>query len=367
MHMDAELPTNRELWLLDDGRTFGGGQVIALRLGQFIGSEAPSWSVRVFCPTTSELGKRCLAAGIPVSDAQFPDLSASGALAIARAVRALRDHLGNAGESVIVVAGSLRAQVYAHTAAAGVANKPAMVQFMTEQDSAHRASGARLLRRFGAVVALGGNAARAYGDALPAVDVIKVNNFLLPAELTGPLARRGEPSRPPVLGVLARLIPEKGVLELIEELASVRSVWAKLLVGGNTDDTAYARRIEERIVALGLEGSISILGHVSDVRAFLGEVDVLLVPSIGNEGQPTVILEALASDRPAIVRRHVWSDDFEGLPVFPYGDASDLAGLLKDLPRLPVDPEKLRRRFGPMQVLTAFETAAGQSRTKRRR
>src|SRR4029077_7979897 len=98
-------------------------------------------------------------------------------------VRALRRTLRSAGTDVIVVGGSMRAQTYAHVATLGLRHRPILVQYMTEQDSARRWVTSRLLRRFGAVVTVGSNAARAYQAALPGQDVVTVNNFLLAGEI----------------------------------------------------------------------------------------------------------------------------------------------------------------------------------------
>ena len=47
--------------------------------------------------------------------------------------------------------------------------------------------------------------------------MIKVNNFLLPDEFASRGAPRARVRAVPPLGVLARLIPEKGILELIDD------------------------------------------------------------------------------------------------------------------------------------------------------
>ena len=93
--------------------------------------------------------------------------------------------------------------------------------------------------------------------------------------------------------VLARLIPEKGVLQLVEELARCTS-WSRAVIGGDAQDPTYARRVRERIGALGLEGRVTLAGKVDleDVPGFLASIDVLAVLSPA-EAEPTVILEAL--------------------------------------------------------------------------
>lgn len=137
-------------------------------------------------------------------------------------------------------------------------------------------------------------------------------------------------------------------------------------MGGHEDDPDYVRRVQARISSLGLEERVSLLGHVDDLDAFIEATDVVVVPSVGHEGQPTAILDALARDRPVIVREHIWSDDFEGLPVVPYRHAAELPGLLKAVPALPVNVSELPKRFGPDQVLDAFERAAREIRDRPR-
>ena len=73
--------------------------------------------------------------------------------------------------------------------------------------------------------------------------------------------------------------------------------------------------MERRISELGLTDRVRLVGETDDVPGFLGSVDVLVVPSVGKEAQPTAIIEALAHGVPVIVRDPLYSPDFEGLPV----------------------------------------------------
>src|SRR3954465_14424253 len=93
-----------------------------------------------------------------------------------------------------------------------------------------------------------GGGAPAPRGRLPGLEVIALNNFLAPAELEALVAARSErpPAVLPVLGVLARLIPEKGVLELVEELSRCGDRWSELRVAGARQDSDYAAAIERR-------------------------------------------------------------------------------------------------------------------------
>jgi glycosyltransferase involved in cell wall biosynthesis len=349
----------RDFVILDDARIFGGGQQNALRLARFIAESLPSRAARVICPASSELAHHCRAAGIGVADADFPGLSALAPLRVARAVGRLRRLFASVGEAAIVGM-SLRTHVYAHAASATLGRRVRIVHFLPEQDSAARLTTKVLLRRYGAVVVVGDDAARAYRELLPDVSVRGINNFMLPEEFESAAARRVEPpgEDPPVLGMLTRLLPEKGVRELVDELSENPDAWSELLVGGDRQDQFHAEEVEGRIAALGLDSRIRLLGHVTDLAAFFGKIDALVVPSVGNEGQPTVILEALAYGRPAIVRESIWSPAFVGLPVTPYGDATDLGDVVAHVDAATVEPDELVRRFGPAAAVEAIEAAA---------
>ena len=119
----------------------------------------------------------------------------------------------------------------------------------------------------------------------------------------------------------------------------------------------YAERLRAAVDDAGIEHRVSLLGRVEHLPGFFADVDVLLVPSTGHEAQPTVILEALAFGRPVIVRRPIWSRDFDGLPVTPYSTAAELATALSETMG-PPSASELQRRFGPEQALTAILEAA---------
>ena len=125
-------------------------------------------------------------------------------------------------------------------------------------------------------------------------------------------------------------------------------------MAGDLQDPVYVEEVEDAIASAGLANRVRLLGHTDDVPGFLAAVDVLVVPSSGTEGQPTAILEALACGRPVVVRRPVWSRDFEGLPVVAYDRREELAAALQRLPAAAAQHDELRRRFGPEQVLAAL-------------
>ena len=225
--------------------------------------------------------------------------------------------------------------------AAGAGDR--LVHLMHERDSADRAIMRLVHHRWGRVVAVGAGTAEVYRSAA-------LCNFLLDEDYDR-FAALAPPPGNATLGVLARLIPEKGVLELLRELDKVAG-WSRLLHGGGEQDPEYAAAVRNAATE-----RVQLLGHVDDVPGFLAQVDAVIVPSVGNEAQPTSIIEALAAGRPVIVREQVYSaQDYRGLPVFAYGDLG--AALEAALAAPPPEPAVLRGRFGAEQALAAIEARA---------
>ncbi len=312
----------------------GGGQRFALRLARYVLAERGAGSVRLVCPAASELAHRAREFAVPVTDMDFPPPVAVPRIA-ARALT-LRARLRD--RDALVVAGSARCQAVA--AAAGVGRR--LVHLMHERESAERPTVRFVQRRTGRVVAVGERAAAAYAsDAMC--------NFLLEEDFD---RLSGVPGRRPdgTLGVLARLIPEKGVLELIGELAAADN-WQRLLVAGPPQDEAYAGRVRARA-----DERVQLLGPVADAAELLAQVDILVVPSVGYEGQPTVILEALAAGRPVVVRESIYSADYAGLAVFGYGSLP--AAISDAMAAGGSDRRLVRERFGARQALAVIEGRA---------
>ncbi len=352
----ADVP---EIWLFDDAPIVGGAEVFALRLARYLASSGGP-QLRIVCPAGSDMARRCGEEGVAHVPASLPPLGPRGAPRWPGAVLAVRSLLRRMGPDAIAIGNTARAQAYLSAASLTLRRLPPIVQIVHERDTLGRLSGRLAYRHVGSLVAVGGRIAALCRERLPGVPVWETNLFLNPAEFdeASRQPRRGDE---PVLGVLARFIPGKAQLDLVEELAAAGS-WSRALFAGRAEDPAYVDRVRERIAALGLGERISMLGPVDDLGAFFDSIDVLVVPSTGSfEGQGMVIVEALAHGRPALVRRRVFSPhDYEGLPVLPYEGPAELEARLGELPSDPVPFESLRLRFGPEQALeTILAAAAG--------
>jgi glycosyltransferase involved in cell wall biosynthesis len=350
------------LWILDHAEIAGGGQRFALRVGRHAAAR-PGLEVRVVCPADSVLAGWCREAGLAVMNADFPPFHPAAVLRIGAALRNSGALMRAADAGTLLLANSARVQAYLFAVSALARTQARVVNVMHEQDSARRPSARFAYRRFGTLLVVGEAAAAAYRQRLPGVMVHEANNFLLESELTPLEALRRDrhaPARPAVLGVLGRMIPEKGLLELVEELAAdaVRPRWRRLVLAAFPQDQSYERRLRARIQELGIGGVVELVGPRAAAEV-LAEVDALIVPSTGHEAQPTVIIEALAAGVPVIVRSSVWSSAYEGLPVVGYDSEAALATALEQLPGPPASPRVIAKRFGPEQFMAALGAAPG--------
>jgi glycosyltransferase involved in cell wall biosynthesis len=350
-----------QIWLLDHGMIAGGGQRFGLRLAQALMDRGAR--VTIGCNPGNPLVDWCADAGIEVTKMRFPAPAPTSLPAVPTALARTRRLLHDVGEQSIVIGNHPRAHAYLFAATRGLRSHPAIVNLVHEQESAARRSLRYAYKHCGSLLVTGSNATATYGRWLPDVPLAKVNNFLLPESFAREKASPSNAAR--VIGVLARMIPEKGIVELIDELAAedVRPCWRELRVGAPFQDSSYTRLVEQRISEHGLEAQIRLLGEVSDVPTFLSSLDLLVVPSVGNETQPTVILEALAAGLPVAVRSPLFDPEFEGLPVAAYSDSGELRRAISKRPS-PARTEDLRRRFGPEQAIAGLETAAQLARAR---
>ncbi len=253
------------------------------------------------------------------------------------------------------------------------ASVPPVVNLIHEQDSARRPSARFAYRRFGAVMAIGANAAAEYRRRLPGVPVAKVNNFL-PADYfrAGRRAASGLPPRSAnrQLGVLARMIPEKGIAELVEELAAdrVRPLWAELLVRRLLQDSAYMRRSsngESR--GSGLGDRVRLLGEVEDVPGFLASIDAARGSLDRQRGSADGDHRGARSRRPGgRPRASSGRSDYEGLPVARLRETRTTSPTVIREP--PAAARRTRRSSlgasGPTRSSPALESAAQAARAR---
>jgi len=106
----------------------------------------------------------------------------------------------------------------------------------------------------------------------------------------------------PTLLFVGRLMPEKGIFDLMSAVAHVNATTPCRLVvaGGGPSATALAEEAER----LGIAGNVELLGYVSepDLARCYREADVFGLPSY-REGFPIVLLEAMSMGLPIVTTK----------------------------------------------------------------
>lgn len=108
----------------------------------------------------------------------------------------------------------------------------------------------------------------------------------------------GFPEGAPIVGVVARLEPEKGHPTLLEAWPAVVAAFpdARLLIVG---EGSRHEALAAQAAALGITDSVVFTGRLDDVPAVTAALDVAVLPSY-REAQGLSILEAMALSRPVV-------------------------------------------------------------------
>jgi len=146
----------------------------------------------------------------------------------------------------------------------------------------------------------------------------------------GPETRRalGIAGDTPAIACIAHLADKKGQADLVRAVALLKGRWPTLvclLVGTGENRDVLLRLAEE----LGVAEQALLLGYRTDAVAIMNAVDIIILPSLGKEGLPLVLLEAALLGKPAICsdipgNNEVVADGVTGL-LFPPGDPAALA------------------------------------------
>ena len=106
----------------------------------------------------------------------------------------------------------------------------------------------------------------------------------------------------PVAATIGRLAPMKGQADLLRAWPRVVASLPRsrlLIVGEGEEDEALRRLAQD----LGVSASVSFLGFRRDIPDLLEALDVLVLPSVRDEGCSNTLLEAMWHSRPAVVTR----------------------------------------------------------------
>jgi glycosyltransferase involved in cell wall biosynthesis len=160
-------------------------------------------------------------------------------------------------------------------------------------------------------------------------------------ERTGTLHREFDlPAGAPLVGVLGRLVPLKGLEQFLRAAAVVarRFPSARFLIIGDEvfatrgetieRDGSYTRQLMQLAAELGLQDRVVFTGFRSDVDCILPELTISVQPSL-SEGLSNTMLESMAARVPLVATTagdaaDVVADGENGLLV-PAGDSDALA------------------------------------------
>ncbi len=151
------------------------------------------------------------------------------------------------------------------------------------------------------------------------------------------------PEAPVCFLMIARLLIEKGVAEYVQAACIVKKKQPQVrfvLLGWSFADNPSAIG-QVQVELWKREGIVEIYGETNDVRPYIAEASVYVLPSY-REGTPRTVLEAMAMGRPIITSdapgcRETVMDGVNGFLV-PVKDSSALA---KTMERLIGKPELL--------------------------
>lgn len=136
-----------------------------------------------------------------------------------------------------------------------------------------------------------------------------------------------------ILGNAGRLTEQKGQKYLIEmaQILKNEGIEFKLLIAGEGE---LQEALTEQIQKAGLAAEVTLLGHVTDMPAFMNSLDIFVFPSLF-EGSANTLIETLHHGVPCIAfdvssNPEIIQDRVTGLLAKPF-EAQDLARCVKEL------------------------------------
>jgi len=170
---------------------------------------------------------------------------------------------------------------------------------------------------------------------------------------------RGPEQRPLLVGFIGSFTRAKGPHVLLDAVARLGpAAPLELHVYGNpSDDPGYAAFLRRQGTSLPQVHWGGVFSS-EQVFAVLGELDLLVVPSLWRENAPLIVLQALASGLPLLVSAVEGMADqvqpgFNAL-LFPPGDAAALAALLRQFLTDPSCLAQLQGRGGQPRTITDY-------------
>lgn len=171
-----------------------------------------------------------------------------------------------------------------------------------------------------------------------------------------------------IVGSLGNLHPAKGYADLISaaHLVVAKYPSAHFVIGGAIKDDVH-KPLMEQVAAAGLASHIHFIGFVTDVPAFLAQLDMFLLTSI-SEGFSIATLEAMATGLPIVATRcggpeEILEDGVDALLV-EVGNAEVIAAAVSTLLGSTARAEalsaagqaKVQAKFGMTAMLESYKS-----------
>jgi glycosyltransferase involved in cell wall biosynthesis len=221
---------------------------------------------------------------------------------------------GQVGRIGAWLAGTPHVLYFAHGLACGPAQSPLLwrIRYWAERVLAPVTSGIIIMNDYDERIARVGRLSRTpdgvYRIPGMGVDLTRFTTEPSPT-LKDKLARElGIDRDQKVVLCVARLIPEKGVVELVEaarRMARTRRDVVFVLAGTGP----LLEDLRARVRSHGVEQSFRVLGWRNDIHELMKCADILALPSYYMEGLPVSILEAMACGKPVVTTHHKGCED----------------------------------------------------------
>lgn len=194
---------------------------------------------------------------------------------------------------------------------------------------------------------------------------VDLSRFEGPAPACALRHQFGIPHGAVLVGVVARLEPEKGHRHLVAAwpavVARAPNAWLAIVGEGSESE---AVRAQAAALPATARDRIVFTGRRDDVSAVTGDLEIAVLPSL-REAQGISILEAMARRRPVVASAvggipEVVTDGLDGLLV-PPGDSAALADAIVRL----ATSSDLRRRLGEAGYATVAERFSIDAQVRR--
>ena len=139
-----------------------------------------------------------------------------------------------------------------------------------------------------------------------------------------------------ILGMVGRVCPEKGQMEVLEAFAMLKVQYPalKLVVAGEVKDKKYFFKMEKKIEDLSLKEDVLFTGRVEHILSVINTMDILIVAS-RSESFGRVIIEAMNVKTPVVAVctggiPEIIEDGINGF-LLPSNDPRDLVSVIRPL------------------------------------